>query len=201
MRQTEPYKAILSAALINSVKALGFTVFLILLVNTSNAQSQYEVKYGSVRFHSEEPSEYISAFSNSLSGSIDLKTGSFLFRIPVSSFKGFNCPLLRLHFNTNSMESISYPDATFTGVLLDKEDLSRNGEYNVRAKGKLKIHGIEQYRIIRVHVVSKDGKISVDAKLPIVLDEHNIRTPKLVMRKMATEVVVDVTASLVASTE
>jgi hypothetical protein len=185
----------------DTLRVFAVSLLIMLVIIPADAQDQYEVKYGSVRFHSEEPSEYVSAFSSNLSGTINIKTGNFFFRLPVGSFKGFNCPLLRLHFNANCMESISYPDATFSGILLDKVDLSKDGEYNVRAKGKMKIHGVEQSRVVRVHAISKDGKISVDAKMPVVLEEHNIRTPRMMMKRVATEVVVDVSANLVASAE
>ena len=199
MLRENPANIDIKAALRLQGMRLLLALVLMGLSGAAAGQEQYEVKHGTVRFHSEEPNEYISAFSNSLTGNINVKTGSFHFRIAIGSFKGFNCPLLRLHFNTNSMETGAYPEASFSGVLLDKVDFSRDGEYNVRAKGKMRIHGVEQYRIVRVHITAKDGMISLDAKLPVVLEEHNIRTPKLTMKRIATEVMVDVTANLVAS--
>lgn len=165
------------------------------------AQYRYEIKHGNVRFHSEAPSEFISAYSSRLSGNVDLKNKTFSFKIFVSSFKGFNCTLLRLHFNANCMESLEYPDATFVGNIIDDVDVSKDGDYVVRAKGRLKIHGIEQSRIVKVHITSKNGQISFDARMPVVFNEYNIRIPKVWVKRMAAEVLVDVSGTMLSSSD
>ena len=170
----------------------------LVFANKANAQYQYDVKHGTVRFHSEAPSEFISAYSSRLSGNVDMRNKTFSFKMFISSFKGFNCTLLRLHFNANCMESLQYPDATFAGNIIDEVDVSKDGEYFIRAKGKLKIHGVEQSRIVRVHITSKNGQITFDAQMPVVFNEYNIRIPKVWVKRIASEVKVDINGTMVS---
>ena len=109
---------------------------------------------------------------------------------------GFNSPLQREHFNENYMESEHYPEATFTGKIIEDVDLARDGEYDVRAKGKLNIHGMEQERIIKGHVVTKNGKISLHAEFTVSLADHNIKIPRVVYDKLAPDISVTVNAVL-----
>lgn len=163
---------------------------------TLSAQTLYKLQNGVVRFQSEAPSEFISAYSNKLTGNIDLKSGVFEFKLAISSFKGFSCALLRLHFNANCMETISYPIATFSGTLLDNVDPSKEGEYMVRAKGKLKIHGVEQYRIVKVYLTNKGGQVSFNASIPVIFNDFHIRIPKVWVKRVASKVSVDVAGVL-----
>jgi len=171
-------------------------IFPCLCAYTSPAQPVYELKHGVVRFYSLGQGEHLSASSSRLNGHMDLKTGSFNFQISISSFRGFNCALLRFHFNTSCMETMTYPVASFEGNLLDRMDLSGSGECTLRAKGKLNIHGMEQYRVVKVHVVNNGTALSFTASMPIALNDFGIRVPKIWIRKTTTEVVADVSGTL-----
>jgi hypothetical protein len=182
-------------------KSFALAILFVVLICTgstrSAAQEHFEVKFGTVRFHSEAPNEAISAYSNKLTGTIDLKRSTFSFKVLLNSFKGFNCPLLTYFFRANCMETSSYPDATFTGHILDEDDFTKDGEYYVRAKGKMKIHGTEQYSIVKVHVTARDGKLMIDTSLPIAFADYGIRIPKVFKNEVVKQVKVEVTATLV----
>lgn len=94
------------------------------------------------------------------------------------------------------MESDVYPDATFSGKIIEDADLSTDGNYAVRAKGNLTIHGVTRERIIKSDVVVKDGKVSVQASFTVLLSDHNIPVPKVVHEKLASEIKVEVKADL-----
>ena len=47
------------------------------------------------------------------------------------------------------METELFPNSTFKGKIIEEVDLSVPGEYKIRAKGKLNIHGVEIDRIVR----------------------------------------------------
>src|SRR4051812_39415281 len=123
----------------------------------------YEVSESNVKFRSKAPKELISAASGKLKGIVDPEHKSFAFRIDITSFEGFNSPLQREHFNENYMETPQFPVATFTGRIIEDVDLSRNGSYEIRAKGKLTIHGIEQERIIKCTLNCSKDKIVVSS--------------------------------------
>ncbi|HHM20925.1 MAG TPA: YceI family protein [Bacteroidetes bacterium] len=101
------------------------------------------------------------------------------------------------HFFENYMEADRFPRATFTGRIIEKVDLSRDGEYIIRAKGRLKIHGVERERIIRSQVTTRGEKMHIVSEFTVGLREHNISVPKIVFQKIAREIKVRVEADLV----
>ncbi|RYZ56501.1 MAG: YceI family protein [Sphingobacteriales bacterium] len=169
---------------------------LLLLPLFLNAQV-YEVSSGSIRFHSEAPKELISATSERLRGVIDIKNKTFAFRIGIGTFMGFNSPLQREHFNENYMESSIFPEASFSGKIIEDVDLSRDGEVTVRAKGKLRIHGQEQERIIKSVISVKDGKVALRSDFIVSLADHDIKIPRIVYEKLAPQIEVSVNAALI----
>ena len=159
-------------------------------------QQLYEVVSGTVHFSSNAPQELIKASSSDLTGVLDIDKRIFVFRMGNSSFKGFNSPLQREHFNEHYMESHLFAESTFSGKIIEAVNLREDGSYAVRAKGKLHIHGIEQERIIYVRIRVKGGNIEADASFKVVLTDHNIKVPRIVSEKLAQEVDIKVHARL-----
>jgi polyisoprenoid-binding protein YceI len=94
------------------------------------------------------------------------------------------------------MESNLYQTASFRGKIIEDVDFSKDGNYNIRAKGKLNIHGVEQERIIKVALIIKKGKPSFKSDFTVMLTDHNIKIPRVVSDKLSPEIKVSVTASL-----
>ena len=166
------------------------------LQSNSWAQDYYRTTEGTIHFKSDAPLELIEASSKELRGIINPKDHTFAFVIKIRTFQGFNSPLQREHFNENYMESLKYPDATFSGKIIENTDLSNPGTYTIRAKGKLNIHGVEQERIIKSEVVSGEGGLELSSTFTILLEEHNISIPKIVYQKIAEEIQVEIRATL-----
>jgi hypothetical protein len=156
----------------------------------------FDVQKGQIDFHSKAPKELIHASSSSLKGVVDVQKKVFAFKIPISSFLGFNSPLQREHFNENYMESGQFPDASFSGKILDPFDFSQDGTYRLRAKGRLSIHGLDQERIVPVAVTIKGNTIDVASDFEVPLADHNIKIPRIVYDKLAPLIAVSVKASL-----
>jgi hypothetical protein len=157
----------------------------------------YEVKEATVNFRSDAPLELIEAKSDALRGLIDGEKRTFAFSLPVTAFEGFNSPLQRVHFNENYMESKQYPNATFAGKIIERIDFTKTGRYVIRAKGQLKVHGIERERIIRSELEMKNGSLHVSSIFTILLAEHDISIPKIVHQKIAEEIEVRIQATFV----
>lgn len=149
-----------------------------------------------VSFMSDAPLEVISAKSAKLRGVIDTSRQTFAWSVDIRTFEGFNSPLQREHFNENYMESKKYPKASFSGKLIEKIDFKKNGSYNVRTKGQLNIHGVDQERIIKCLVEVSGNKIKVQSTFTVLLVDHNISIPKVVYQKIAEEIIVSVHAEL-----
>ncbi len=164
-----------------------------------SAQSRrlFEVRIGKVEFSSEAPKELISASSKQLSGLIDPDQRTFSFRVPVSSFRGFNNPLQREHFNENYLESRSFPDAMFSGKIMEPVDLAAPGVYQVRGKGRLSVHGIAIERLVPVKLtVARDRSVSLESDFTVPLADHAIKIPRVVYEKLSPEIKVHVVADL-----
>lgn len=173
----------------------------IVLSATASGQSAiiYELNDGEVAFTSDAPLELIKAKSTALRGLIDSDKRTFAFSIPITSFQGFNSPLQRVHFYENYLESGRFPAATFLGKIIESVDLSKDGEYTIRAKGKLTIHGIERERIIKSTVTVAAGQLSINADFTILLRDHDIEIPRIVFQKISEEIKVNISAQLETS--
>jgi len=176
------------------INVLFFSVLLVTTIGFKKQPLLYQTTSGHIAFSSDAPLETIKALSNDLIGLIDISKKNFSFKIDVHSFKGFNSPLQKEHFNENYMESEKYPYASFSGKIIEDVDLSVDGVYEVRAKGNLLIHNVMQERIIKAEVVTKKNVITVNSEFTVLLSEHNIPIPKVVYQKLADEIKVDVNA-------
>ncbi len=157
----------------------------------------YDVSKGTIDFHSSAPQELIHARSNALRGVVDVGKKAFAFRVRMITFEGFNSPLQREHFNENYMESARYPEAAFAGKIIEDANLTIDGEYDLRAKGKLNVHGLDQERIINAHVSVKGGKMNISSDFNVMLADHDIKIPRVVYDKLAPEIKVSINASLI----
>jgi hypothetical protein len=157
-------------------------------------KSVYSIEKGVVHFRSDAPLELIEAESAELKGLIDFEKETFAFSIPVNTFKGFNSALQREHFNENYMETDRFPRATFVGKIIENIDVSQPGQYHIRAKGKLSIHGTEQERIIPAVLTIQEGQILINSTFNVILEDHNIRIPKVVQHKIAETIIVNMNA-------
>ena len=178
-------------------RAIFFSVIAFLCCSVvARAQSIYQTVNGKISFSSEAPLELIRASSNELAGVLDNEKKTFSFKINIRSFQGFNSPLQREHFNENYMESDKYPQGSFNGKIIEDVDLTKDGEYEVRAKGTLNIHGVAQERIIKTNVSVKNNKITITGKFSVLLSDHNIPIPIIVYKKLANEIKVEINTTL-----
>ena len=175
---------------------LVITILFLLISGLVYGQEKpiYSINNGTVHFRSDAPLEMIDAESKDLKGLIDFQKETFAFSIAINSFKGFNSALQREHFNENYMETERFPRATFTGKLIEKVDISQPGQYTVRAKGKLTIHGVAQERIIPATLTIQNNQILLHSTFEIVLQDHNIAIPKVVQHKIAETIIIHITA-------
>ncbi len=97
------------------------------------------------------------------------------------------------------MESDIYPNTTFKGKIIEEVDLSVPGNYQIRAKGKMNIHGVENDRIVKCDLVVGGNKIIVKARFTVFLEDHNISIPSIVNQKIAEEIKLDVSFTLIPS--
>jgi hypothetical protein len=173
---------------------------LFFLVQTVISQQVYMTRKGVASFISNAPLELIRAESKELHGAIDPIARTFVFNIDNKSFKGFNSPLQQEHFYENYMETNQFPSSSFKGKIIEEIDLNSTTEQVVRAKGILDIHGVEQERIIKGTVKVTDQKIELRADFSVLLEDHQMKIPRVVYQKIAESIDVSVSAELIKET-
>lgn len=165
-------------------------IFIIVLWSTHVAFSQTTNMgfKGKVKFVSNAPLEIIKAESQKITGIIDQTNYNFAFSVTLKSFDGFNSALQQEHFHENYLESLKFPNITYTGKILDKIDWKKDGSYEIRTKGKFNIHGVEKEKILKNKVIIKNGKVSISAVFKIALEDFEITIPRIVHQKIAEEI-------------
>jgi hypothetical protein len=156
----------------------------------------YKTSEGKINFRSDAPLELIKASSDDLVGVLDTAKKNFSFKVPITSFEGFNSRTQREHFNENYMQTEQYPEASFKGKIIEDVDLSKDGTYTVRAKGFLNIHGVEKERILKSELTVKNGTMNIKSNFTVLLSDHDIPIPKVVYQKLANEIKVEVAVNL-----
>lgn len=160
-----------------------------------SAQEKIFIEQGKINFISNAPLEIIKASSDQMKMVIDPATNQFAFSVTMTTFKGFKTGMQLEHFNEKFMESDKYPNAKFTGKIIEKVDYKTDGVYEVRAKGDLDIHGVKQTRIIKSKITVKNGAITITSDFNVPLPDHNISIPRIISEKIATEINIKVFAS------
>lgn len=165
-----------------------FSILLLTLgfgLTPARAQKFWHTTTGAIDFFSKTPVEDIEARSNACGAMLNTETGQIAFKVPIKSFH-FPNKLMEEHFNENYMESEKVPDATFSGKIEPLVDFSKPGIYDVKAKGKLNIHGVEQEREFSGKMtVGADKTTTLVCEFNVPLEDHKIERPQLVMMKIA----------------
>ena len=171
----------------NRMKGYLCIFLFVLPVFTSYAQ-KFQTSTGQIEFTSNAQLEVISASSSNVSGRINVANNEFAFKVDIRTFNGFNSELQRQHFYENYMETEKFKSASFSGKIIEQIDFSQDGIYEVRAKGDLDIHGEKQTRIIRCRLTLKNKTAILESHFLVPLADHNIKIPKIVNQKIATEI-------------
>ena len=179
-----------------SIRIFLVLSFIAFIHPASYSQNMYVARNGTVSFTSDAPLELIKAGSKELQGAVDIEKQTYIFVLNNASFSGFNSPLQQEHFHENYMESGKYPRTTFTGKIIETLQPEAGKDQYVRAKGILDLHGVKQERIIKAHIHYEANSMTVDAVFPVLLDDHHLRIPKVVSKKIAPEIEVKVNIKL-----
>ena len=140
-------------------------------------------------FFSETPIEDISAVNNKVSAVFDASTNDLVFQLNITDFK-FPIALMQEHFNENYLESDLYPRSTFSGKVLK----SKNDTATVQ--GDLTIHGKTNKIKVNGSMIRNKKSIIISTVFSVMLEDYNIRIPKIVMYKIAEEIDIKVNIEL-----
>lgn len=170
------------------------SIFLLSFLVVQKAGSQIWLsKNTEVSFFSSTPVEDIKAKSKISTAALNAQTKKLIVKIPVKSFR-FDQKLMEEHFNENYMESEKFPSAEFDGEILQFPDLTKDGKYDVKAKGILTIHGVKKNVEIPATLVVNKEKLDGTAIFKVKTAEFGIKIPKLVVKNIAEDVEVTIQA-------
>ena len=157
--------------------------YLIFSLFAIQEENRYIIESSSIEFYSYAPLEDIEAVNTESMGAIDLSTGEFIIKIPVSSFE-FPNKLMQKHFNDSYLETDRYPECVFRGKL--------EGD---NAIGEITLHGITKKISVPVIMSNSVEKVTVDTEFKIALKDHKIKVPRLLFQNIAEEIEVKVRSS------
>lgn len=179
------------------MKTLNFTIILLMLISTTSFGQRYITKTGHIWFHSEAPLETIEAHNNQVNSALDIKTGSFVFKVLMKSFI-FEKALMQEHFNENYVESDEFPNATFQGKVTNISDINflKEGIYNAEISGELTIHGITNKVNAKGTFDIHSDMIAGKSKFSLLIADYNISIPGAVAGKIADEIEINVDLKL-----
>lgn len=158
--------------------------------STMGLAQKYTAEKAYVSFFSDAPLEDIKADNAKVTTIFNSSTGDIAFSVPMKEFK-FAKALMQQHFNEKYVESDKYPKATFQGKIIDfKPDAA--GMQNVKAQGKLTIHGVTKDIDVPGTIEVQGNKLAMKSKFMVKVADYNITIPQLVFNNIAEEVEVTV---------
>ena len=169
-----------------------FSIFLFFMTGLLCAQGTLRTTSGKIHFNASTPLEDINANNEAVNAILKKENGNFASVLLIKDFS-FKKKLMQEHFNENYMDSETYPKAYFSGNIeaFSWDDLpSSKSKY--QAKGKLTIHGVTKEVNTEIFL-RKNGKGAVmSASFIVRPEDYDIEVPKLLFKKIAQEVEVNV---------
>lgn len=176
------------------MKKLSVLVCFCLLASASVSSQKYFTKEGKIAFFSDASLEKIEAHNQKATSVLDAESGKMEFAVLIKAFQ-FEKALMQEHFNENYLESSKYPKAVFKGEIADFNtvvNLKKDGEYPVKVKGDLTIHGVTKAVETNAVFVVSNGTINANSSLTVALADYKIEIPAVVRDNIAKTVRIDI---------
>lgn len=143
-------------------------------------------KTGTISFHSHTILENIDAVNNNVMAVIDVNKKNIAFSMLMKQFI-FPRKLMQQHFNENYVESDKYPKATFSGAYTENADITKDGNYSLKVKGKLTIHGVTREVELPATLSVQSGTITGTTTFKLNPSDYEIEIPFIVRDKIEKE--------------
>jgi hypothetical protein len=169
--------------------------FLLFCGSITLAQDTYRTQAGQIQFDASTPLEDIFAVNDQVNAAVK-DNGEIAVLLLVEEFE-FKRKLMQEHFNENYIESEKYPKAYFAGIVASFDTDSLSGEPRIfELNGDLTLHGVTRPITTELHISREGESISIRTEFTIRTEDYGIRVPRLLFKKIAEEIQVQVTASL-----
>lgn len=137
-------------------------------------------KKSQVDIFSHTDAEDISAVNYASTATLNQKTGDIVVSVPMQSFE-FKKALMQKHFNSEKfLDTKAFPKAKFKGKITNLKDINfaKDGTYNATVTGEMTIKETSNTVNEKGTVTVKNGVVTVDTKLKIVLADYKIAFEK-----------------------
>ena len=165
---------------------INIAICVLYMVSFNAFAQKYTTEKTFVTFFSDAAIEDITADNKKAVGIFNKTTNEIAFSVPINGFQ-FEKSLMQEHFNEKYMESEKYPKSTFQGIITDY-DASLNNIQNVKAAGKLTIHGVTKEINVPGTIEKQGDKLVMKSKFIVKLEDYKIAIPELLWQKIAEQV-------------
>lgn len=168
-----------------------------LAVASSLTAQVYQTKTGNISFVNTAATGSFDAQNNQVIAALSTENGTVQFRVPVNSFQ-FKKELMQQHFQENYMESATFPNASFSGKLLDSSVVNYQtpGTYNVKVKGTMTMHGVAKVIEIPGQIVVSVTGVTLKANFDILCSDYSINIPRNNASAVSDKVAISVNCAL-----
>lgn len=177
------------------ISILLVSIGLLLTIQQQLNAQVYVADDGYVEFLSNAPLLEFKGKSNHLTGMIDFDQNLVDFYVDLTTLDtGIN--LRNRHMRDSYLETDKFPFAEFTGSLDTLYDFEQSGKQEVTTTGVFTIHGVEREMEISGTLEEVDGGLKLEASWTVLLEDHDIRKPRVVFYELADEQVVTISIVL-----
>lgn len=178
------------------MKKLILLAVLVISISTIASAQTYKTRDAYISFNPNKDVTHTDYASASKEGTAVLKveTAEVALLVAMKTFH-FNNALLEEHFNENYLHTDKIPNATYKGTLIgfSKDQLAKDGTYNLTSEGKVALHGVTKDFKAPVKLVVKGKVATFTCSFKIKPEEYNIDIPALVKPKLADQTPIDAT--------
>ncbi|MBA4058319.1 MAG: YceI family protein [Marivirga sp.] len=156
----------------------------------SYSQQRYFAEKSVIAFFSDGVIEDISASNEKVTSIFDIVDGEIAYLLNVKDFQ-FPNKLMQVHFNEKYMDTEKFPKSSFQGTITGF-NFAAGGKQQVKATGKLTIHGITKTVDLPGTIEVSGNKLALQSKFVVKLTDYDIKVPQIVWQNIAQQVEVTV---------
>ena len=145
-------------------------------VSSVEAQKTYGTRNGQIVFQSPSD-EDVKAINNEVSSRLQ-DNGTLSFSLLIKGFK-FKMAEMQDHFNTQYLQSNQFPRADFKGTITNiaSVNFAKDGNYPVKVKGDLTLHGVTRPVSADGNIQVAKGKPLAKASFTIIIKDFGVNAP------------------------
>lgn len=154
--------------------------------SSSKSTNEFIDRQGEVTFFSYTSVENIQAANNQVLSILDTQSNEIAVRILMRAFV-FKKTLMREHFNESYIESDLYPEASFSGKILNF-DPAIQGEQIRMIKGDFTLKDKKKSIDIKARINKSGDTYEIQGDLELFIDDYDIKVPSLLVPNIAKKI-------------